>query len=112
MAAGMLALTPAVVRKTPKYRTPELWTKPWISLVTTNCIDKKTLLTMSGSPTKQTRQLKTRTGPLICHLSPAHEVVNIKIPAKAYGGATKHCEAPIENPIFSWRMMGKKYAMA
>jgi hypothetical protein len=32
------------------------------------------------------------------------------IPAKAYGGATRHCEAPTENPKFVLRIMGRKYA--
>jgi hypothetical protein len=31
-------------------------------------------------------------------------------PAKAYGGATRHCEAPTENPRLVLRIIGRKYA--
>ena len=41
-------------------------------------------------------------------LSPSHPVIHITIPAKAYGGATKHCAAPTSKPIPSLRMIGKK----
>jgi hypothetical protein len=34
------------------------------------------------------------------------------IAANAYGGATRHCDAPTEKPMFSVRMIGKKYARA
>jgi hypothetical protein len=32
--------------------------------------------------------------------------------ARAYGGATRHCDAATEKPKFSVRIMGKKYAKA
>jgi hypothetical protein len=56
--------------------------------------------------------LNTMIGPRRWYLSPAQPVPYMMIAAKAYGGATKHCDAPTEKPMFSVRMMGKKYARA
>jgi hypothetical protein len=56
--------------------------------------------------------LKQMIGPRRWYLSPAQPVVYMTIAANAYGGATRHCEAPTEKPMFSVRMIGKKYARA
>lgn len=67
---------------------------------------------MIGNPINPMTARPIRTGPRIRHLSAAQLVVYMQMPAKKYGGATRHCEAPIEKPIPSRRMTGKKYAIA
>jgi hypothetical protein len=67
---------------------------------------------MIEMPTMHKIMLKTIIGPRTWYLSPAQPVANMTIAASAYGGATKHCDAPTEKPMFSVRMMGRKYASA
>jgi hypothetical protein len=95
MTAGTLLFAPAVVRKTPKYRTPALLWKPIIE-----------------TPMIHKIMLKTMMGPRTWYLSPAQPVPYITIAASAYGGATRHCDAPTEKPMFSVRIIGRKYARA
>lgn len=95
IVAGTLEFAPAVVRKTPKYRTPALEWKP-----------------MMDVPTMHRSMLKMMMGPRRWYLSPSQPVVYMTIAAKAYGGATRHCDSPTEKPMFSVRMIGRKYARA
>ena len=67
---------------------------------------------MIATPTIHRIMLNMMMGPRRWYLSPAQPVAYITIAANAYGGATRHCDAPIEKPMFSVRMMGRKYARA
>jgi hypothetical protein len=91
MDAGIFAFAPAVVINTPKYRTPGLLAKPMI-----------------GRPIRVIMLFSTRIGPLMRYLSPAHEVVHIRIPARTYGGATRHWDAATLKPMFWRRITGRK----
>ena len=67
---------------------------------------------MIGKPIKPITARAISTGPRIRHLSAAQLVVYMQMPAKKYGGATRHCDAPMEKPIPSLKMTGRKYAIA
>lgn len=54
---------------------------------------------MSGKPVIKINALRMMMGARTLYLSPSHDVVYMRIAAKPYGGATKHCAAPTEKPI-------------
>ena len=67
---------------------------------------------MIGSPMRETRQRKHRTGPLVLYLSPNQAEAYIKTPEKAYGGAPRHWDIAVLKLRFVLRMIGRKKANA